>query len=65
MAEWDNLVPRPTSRFVKVRCPSCEGEQVVFSHTTHEVKCRTCGEVVAVPTGGKAEIKGSVTAVLG
>ncbi|MCX6642993.1 MAG: 30S ribosomal protein S27e [Candidatus Bathyarchaeota archaeon] len=65
MSEWDNLIPRPTSRFIRVRCLSCESEQVVFSHATHAVKCRTCGEVIAEPTGGKAIIKGSVTAVLG
>jgi small subunit ribosomal protein S27e len=65
LAEWDNLIPRPSSRFIRVRCLSCESEQLVFSHASHEVKCRTCGEVIVVPTGGKAEIKGSVTAVLG
>jgi small subunit ribosomal protein S27e len=65
MAEWDNLIPRPTSRFLRVKCLSCESEQIVFSNASHTVKCRTCGEVIAKPTGGKAEIHGSVMAVLG
>lgn len=65
MAEWENLIPRPSSRFLRVKCLSCESEQIVFSHATHEIKCRTCGEVIARPTGGKAEINGSVMAVLG
>jgi len=65
MSEWENLIPRPTSRFLRVKCLSCESEQVVFSHTSHVVKCRTCGEVIAEPTGGKAKINGSVVAVLG
>ena len=65
MAEWDNLIPRPTSRFIRVKCLNCESEQVVFSHANHIVKCRTCGEILAEPTGGKANIHGSVTAVLG
>jgi len=65
MSEWESLIPRPTSKFLRVRCLSCESEQIVFSNTSHEVKCRTCGEVLAEPTGGKAKIKGSIIAVLG
>jgi small subunit ribosomal protein S27e len=65
MSEWDSLIPRPTSKFLRVRCLSCESEQIVFSNASHEVKCRTCGEVLAEPTGGKAKIKGSVIAILG
>ncbi|MBM3292863.1 30S ribosomal protein S27e [Candidatus Bathyarchaeota archaeon] len=51
--------------FLRVKCLSCESEQVVFSSCSHVVKCRTCGEVIAEPTGGKAKINGSVMAVLG
>ncbi len=65
LAQWESLIPRPSSRFYRVRCISCGGEQIVFSHTSHEIKCRTCGEVLAEPTGGKAKIKGAIVAVLG
>jgi small subunit ribosomal protein S27e len=65
MAEWEHLIPRPTSRFFRVRCISCDSEQIVFSHSTNEVKCQMCGETLAEPTGGKANIHGSVVAVLG
>ncbi|MCW3992065.1 MAG: 30S ribosomal protein S27e [Candidatus Bathyarchaeota archaeon] len=63
--EWENLIPRPASRFLRVRCRSCMGEQIIFSHTTHLIKCRACGEVLAEPKGGKAKINGLVVAVLG
>jgi small subunit ribosomal protein S27e len=63
--EWENLIPRPSSRFLRVRCKTCESEQIVFSHTTHIINCRTCGENIAQPTGGKAKINGTVIAVLG
>jgi small subunit ribosomal protein S27e len=63
--EWENLIPRPSSRFLRVRCRTCDGEQIIFSHTTHEILCRTCGEKLAEPTGGKAKINGPVLAVLG
>lgn len=65
MSEWNDLIPRPTSRFLRIKCLNCESEQVVFSNCSHVVKCRTCGEVIAEPTGGKAKINGSVMAVLG
>jgi len=65
MSNWESLIPRPTSRFLRVRCEKCDGEQVVFSHATHVVRCRTCGEVIAEPTGRKARIRGTIVAVLG
>jgi small subunit ribosomal protein S27e len=65
MAEWEHLIPRPTSRFLRVRCISCESEQIIFSHSSTTVKCQTCGEILSEPTGGKADIKGAVIAVLG
>ena len=65
MTEWESLIPRPSSNFLRVRCRSCESEQIVFSHTTHVVNCRSCGESLAEPTGGKAKINGVVIAVLG
>lgn len=65
MAEWEHLIPRPTSRFLRVRCISCETEQIVFSHSNTEVACQTCGEKIVEPTGGKCRINGAVVAVLG
>ena len=65
MAEWTHLIPRPTSRFLRARCISCESEQIVFSHCSTHVQCQTCGESLAEPTGGKARINGAVVAVLG
>jgi len=65
MSEWDDLIPRPSSRFLRVKCRTCESEQIIFSHTTHKILCRTCGEILAEPTGGKAKINGPVLAVLG
>ncbi|MFQ6052860.1 MAG: 30S ribosomal protein S27e [Candidatus Bathyarchaeia archaeon] len=65
MTEWESLIPRPSSRFLRVRCRGCESEQIIYSHTTHVVTCRTCGETLAEPRGGKAKINGIIIAVLG
>jgi small subunit ribosomal protein S27e len=44
------------SKFVRVKCPDCEHEQVIFDHPSTVVKCLVCGRTIAKPTGGKGEI---------
>jgi len=64
MSEWERLLPRPRSKFLRVKCPDCGNEQVVFSQVTSVVKCNICGAVLAEPAGGKAKIKGEVVTAL-
>jgi small subunit ribosomal protein S27e len=64
MTEWSKLIPKPRSSFLRVKCPKCGNEQLIFSNTVNKVTCNVCGEALAEPTGGKAEIKGEVMAVL-
>ena len=64
MSEWEKLIPKPRSRFIRVKCPDCGNEQLLFSHASNVVKCNVCGAVLAEPAGGKAEIKGEIVAVL-
>ncbi len=65
MGKWGLLIPKPKSKFVLVRCPSCGNEQVVFDRTATVVRCYICGEVLAEPTGGKAKIQGEILKILG
>lgn len=53
-------VPTPKSRFLKVKCPKCGNNQIIFSHVSRIVKCVICNEVLAIPTGGGAKILGEV-----
>ncbi|HIJ06768.1 MAG: 30S ribosomal protein S27e [Methanomicrobiales archaeon 53_19] len=48
------------SSFVKVKCPDCENEQVVFEMASTTVDCIVCGTVLAESTGGKALIKAEI-----
>jgi len=64
VSDWETLLPRPKSMFVRVKCPDCGNEQVVFSHVSSIVKCAVCGAVLAEPTGGKSAVKGDVVASL-
>lgn len=47
-------VPKPRSNFLLVACPNCGKETVVFSHTTTDIKCKTCKTLIAEKTGSRA-----------
>jgi len=47
-----------TSKFLKVKCGKCKNEQAIFEKPASEVKCLVCSEILAKPTGGRAEILG-------
>jgi len=52
-----------SSKFVRVRCPKCEGEQVIFGKASSIVKCHGCGTILAKPAASKAKIKAKVLEV--
>lgn len=58
------IIRGPSSRFIKVMCQKCKNEQIIFGKASGAVKCLVCGEVLATPTGGKADIKAKVLEVL-
>lgn len=51
-------------KYLKVQC-KCGSEQIVFSHTSSMVKCGSCKEPLAHPSGGTAVIHGKVVAEVG
>jgi small subunit ribosomal protein S27e len=55
---------KPASKFIKVRCKDCENEQVLFNKASSVVSCHICGSKLAVPRGGKADIKGEILEIL-
>ena len=57
-------IPMPKSRFLKVKCPKCKNEQVIFGCATTTVTCKECGEKLVVPTGGKASVSAKIIQVL-
>ena len=56
---WE-LIPKPRSMFLKVKCPKCANEQMIFGQASTYVKCTVCDELLAQPTGGKAKIRGEI-----
>ena len=55
------LVPEPNSKFLKINCKECEKENIVYSHASTSVTCKSCGNVIAEPTGSKARILGKIS----
>ena len=57
------MIPKPTSRFLRVKCEDCGNEQIVFDRAASTVLCQVCGATVAKPTGGKAAVRGEILGV--
>ena len=54
----------PRAKFLKVKCPDCPNEQIIFEKAAMVINCQVCGATVAEPSGGKAQIKGAVLGVM-
>lgn len=54
----------PKSKFVKIRCPKCKNEQIIFGKPSTKIKCLVCNTVLTETSGGKGKIKARVLEVL-
>jgi small subunit ribosomal protein S27e len=54
----------PVSKFVRVRCPKCKNEQIMFGKAATQVNCLVCDKCLALSTSGKAKIKARILEVL-
>ena len=59
-----NRMRESSSKFIKIRCPKCKNEQIVFGRASTVVLCLVCGKEVAEPVGGKSRVKARVLEVL-
>jgi small subunit ribosomal protein S27e len=58
------MIPKPHSNFLTIQCIRCEEQNVIFSHTTMDLFCKSCGELIAKRTGSRASILGKHISVL-
>ncbi len=56
MPQIKQLVLTPRSSFLRIKCPKCGMERIVFSNSKRKIYCEGCGELLVIPTGGKAII---------
>jgi len=52
------------SKFIKIRCPKCKNEQIIFGKSSTKVGCLICGKTLSEPTGGRSKVKARVLEVL-
>ncbi|AFU57050.1 30S ribosomal protein S27e [Candidatus Nitrososphaera gargensis Ga9.2] len=64
MKKENIMVPKPRSAFLSVQCEKCGEKAIVFSHTTTNINCKSCGELLAERSGGLANIYGKVLGAL-
>jgi small subunit ribosomal protein S27e len=58
------MIPKPRSSFLSVQCEKCGEKTIVFSHTTANISCKSCGEPLAERSGSRAIILGKVLEAL-
>lgn len=58
------LIPKPNSAFLNIQCSKCGANNIVYSHTTSNIYCKSCNELLAERSGGKAKINGDLTSTL-
>ncbi|MDP3917320.1 MAG: 30S ribosomal protein S27e [Nanoarchaeota archaeon] len=58
------IFKEPTSKFIKVCCPKCKNNQVIFGKPATNITCTVCGKILAEPSGGKGVIKARILEVL-
>jgi small subunit ribosomal protein S27e len=58
-------IPRQKSSFILVKCPDCGEERILFSASSKNVGCRSCGRTLAESRGGKALVLATVVKRLG
>jgi small subunit ribosomal protein S27e len=51
-------------KFIKIRCPKCKNEQIMFGKSSTKVLCLVCSKELADPVGGKSRVKARVLEVL-
>ena len=54
---FDSLIPQPKSRFVRIKCPGCGNDQIVFNKASSDITCLVCAKELASSTGGKIIVK--------
>lgn len=58
------MVPKPRSNFLSVQCMECREKRIVFSHSTTDINCKSCGQLIVQKAGSKAKILAEVLNIL-
>lgn len=64
MKRGNVMIPKPRSAYLSVQCTKCGEKAVIFSHTTTDINCKSCGEILAKRSGSNAAILGKILGAL-
>ncbi len=56
------FTPKPKSEFLAGICVKCGTENIFYSNSSKDVKCKQCGEILAYKSGGRVELTDSLAA---
>ncbi|MCR4335668.1 MAG: 30S ribosomal protein S27e [archaeon] len=51
------LIPKPKTKFYRLKCPGCGNEQNVFSAASSKVRCLVCNTELAATSASKIKLK--------
>lgn len=54
------LIPKPKTKFYRLKCPSCGNEQNVFSAASSKVRCLVCNTELAQTKASRIKLKTKV-----
>lgn len=52
------------SKFLRVSCPRCKHQQIIFGKSTMLIKCERCNYLLLKTKGGKAQVRAAVKRIL-
>ena len=55
-----HIGPTNKSKFLKIACPRCYNNQIIFGKAVSDIKCEKCNKLLIKTTGGKAKIKAKI-----
>lgn len=58
-----DFIPKPKTKFLRVKCAGCGNEQTIFSAASTKVRCLVCNKDLAETTGSKIVPKTTVLKV--
>lgn len=58
-----DFIPRPKTKFLRIKCNGCGNEQTVFSAASTKVKCLACNQELAQTGASKIFVKTKILKV--
>jgi len=53
-----------TGKFLKIACPRCQNEQMIYGKSSTKIKCDFCNKLLVKTTGGKTKVKAKIKEVI-